>query len=141
MRKQDLTVPALLLEAVVIILTVGYIVLQIIYGIIYARNPLTILMNAVVIILIYLFFTFLSIYPERVNRLPAELCVGDVRKYTLRMLRLEKLVLTIGFLIPSIFDVIERTLPALCSALIMICIILIAIYYEARIIQTLRKRD
>ncbi len=141
MRKQDLTVPALLLEAVVIILTAGYIVLQIIYGIIYARNPLTILMNAVVIILIYLFFTFLSIYPERVNRLPVEACVGEVRKYTLRMLRLEKLVLTIGFLIPSIFDVLERTLPALCSVLIMIAIILIAIYYEARIIQTLRNQD
>lgn len=139
MKKRDLSVPALLLEAVVIILVVCYVVLQITYGIYYHRSALTIVLNSVMMLLIYAFFTFLSIYPERVNRLPEEVCQGSIRKYTLRMVRIEKLILTVGLLIPSIFDVIGKELyPA--SSLILVFIILVpAMVYEGKIIHELRS--
>lgn len=139
MRKKDLTAPALLLEAVVILVVIGYVALQVFYGMYYHRGVTTILMNSLVMLLIYSFFTFLSIYPERVNRLPLEVCQGVIRKYTLWMVRLEKLVITIGLLIPCIFDVIGKELKPASSLILVLIMILIAFYYEGRIIHELRR--
>ena len=77
MKKEDWSVPALLAEAVSILLELVYIGLQIYYGVTYHVEPYKFLLNIVVTLLVYIALTLLAIYPERINRLPAELCFGS----------------------------------------------------------------
>ncbi|MBQ1681223.1 MAG: transglycosylase [Agathobacter sp.] len=141
MRRRDLTVPALLLEAVTIIIAVTYMVLQIAYGIHYHRGPLMIIMNCVVMLVVYAFFTLLSIYPEWVNRLPEETSRGKVRTLTLWMVRLEKLIFSVGLVIPCVFDVIGREIPGPASLILVACMILSAAGFEWAIIREIKKQS
>ena len=89
MKKEDLTVPAILAEAVGILLCILYIGLQIFYGINYHVAPYKYICNIVGLVLVYAGLTILSNHPERINRIPAQMCVGKIRIYSLRMLRLK----------------------------------------------------
>ena len=93
---EDLTVPAIIAEAVEIIVGLVYIGLQIYYGVVNHIPPYRFICNIVGLLLVYAGLTVLSNHPEQVNRLAPEVCVGKVRKYTLRMLRLIKLVFVVG---------------------------------------------
>ena len=100
MKKEDLTVPAILAEAVGILLCILYIGLQIFYGINYHVAPYKYICNLVGLVLVYAGLTILSNHPERINRIPAQMCVGKIRIYSLRMLRLIKLIFVVGLMIP-----------------------------------------
>ncbi len=141
MRKKDLNVPALLLEAVVILLAIGYIVLQIVYGIRYHRGAGIIVMNCLVMGLLYAFFTLLSIYPERVNRIPVEVCQGKIRKYTLWMVRLEKLIFSAGLVIPCVYDVLGEEIPTPSSIILVAVMFIVAAVFEWMIIRELRNMN
>ena len=96
MRKEDLTVPAIIAEAIEIIVGLIYIGMQIYYGLSNHVPPYKFICNIVGLLLVYAGLTILSNHPEQVNRLKTEVCVGKVRKYTLRMLRLIKFVFVVG---------------------------------------------
>ena len=59
MRKKDLTVPALLLEAVDIVLLFIYIGLQIYYTIAFSIPPYKMILNMLIMLLVYAGFTVL----------------------------------------------------------------------------------
>lgn len=139
MKKEDLTVPAILAEAVGILLGILYIGLQVFYGITYHVAPYKYICNIVGLVLVYAGLTILSKHPERINRIPVQMCVGKIRIYSLRMLRLVKLIFVVGLMIPCVADVIGRQMQDAYSLIIIGLLLLVTIYYEYKIILTIRK--
>ncbi|MDD6480752.1 MAG: transglycosylase [Lachnospiraceae bacterium] len=140
MRKKDLTVPAVFAEAVGIILGVVYIVLQLYYGLTYHVAVYSYACNIAALILVYAGLSVLSCYPERINRMTEKQCTGKIRRYSIRMVRVIKLVFVIGLMIPCVGDVLGTELKEAYSLLIIGVILLTAVYYECRIIRLLRKK-
>lgn len=140
MKKEDMTTIDLLLEAVGIVSTLLYLGLQIYYGVAYGANLVTVLMNGAVLVLVYLGLTMLTVYPERVNGLTKEACSGQVRKYTIHMVRLIKLIFVIGLLFASICDVMGHEINSGYSIIVVVLVVLTAVYYEWKIIRILRKK-
>lgn len=139
MRKEDLTVPAILAEALDLIVGMIYIGLQIYYGCSYHIAPYKFVCNIAGVILVYAAITILSNHPERVNRLAPEVCVGSIRKYTLRMLRLIKFVFLMGLMIPCVGDAVGIELKDAYSLVVIAAIVLIALFYEYKILLAIRK--
>ena len=139
MNKKDLTVPAILAEAIGIILGIVYVIMQIYYGITYKVAPWQFSSNIVGVVLVYVALTILSSHPEWINRLPREVCVGKVRKYSIRMVRLIKLVFLAGLMIPCVGDVLGIELKEAYSLIMIAAILVIAIGYEIKIIEILRQ--
>ncbi|MDD6306912.1 MAG: transglycosylase [Clostridiales bacterium] len=140
MRKEEVTIIDLLLEAVGIVSGLVYMGLQIYYSMIYGVNPVTIVMNGAVLILVYIGLTLLSVYPEKVNGLTREACSGLVRKYTIHMVRLVKLIFVLGLLFTSICDVLGHQLNSGYSMIVVILVVVTVVYYEGKIIHILRKK-
>lgn len=139
MRKEDMTVPVLLLEAVTFLLALIYIGLQIFYGLFYHVGVLHFLMNVFAMILVYAGLTVLCMYPERINKLPAEAFTPAIRKLTLRMLRFVKFIFVAGILVPCVFDAVGVEILDATSLIVIGLILVVVIYYEGSIIQRLRK--
>ena len=136
MKKEDLTVPAIFAEAIGMILGIVYIGLQIYYGIAYKVAPYKFICNIAGVVLIYVGLSLVSCQPEKINRLPKEVCVGKVRKYSIRMIRLVKLVFIIGLMVPCVGDVIGIELKGRGTVLLVIArILVITVFYEYRIIS------
>lgn len=140
MKKNELTWLTMMVEAVGLVSAIIYMGIQIYYGITYGVGFANIIMNVVAMILVYLGLTLLAVYPERVNGLSKEVCSGDIRKYTLRMVRLAKLIFVEGLLFTSICDVMGKQLNSGYSLVVVVLMVLVAIYYEYRIIKILRNQ-
>ena len=140
MRKEEVTIIDLLLEAVGIVSGLVYMGLQIYYSMIYGVNPVTIVMNGAVLILVYIGLTLLSVYPEKVNGLTREACSGLVRKYTIHMVRLVKLIFVLGLLFTSCCDILGHQLNSGYSMIVVILVVVTVVYYEGKIIHILRKK-
>lgn len=140
MRKEDLSAPALLAEAVGILLLLLYIGLQIYYGIAYKVAPQQFLSNIIGAAILYAGLSALSCYPEKINRIPRERCVGKVRLYSVRMVRLVKLVFIAGLMIPCLADVFGVELQDAYSLLVIAAILVITVWYEYRILKLLREQ-
>ncbi|MCM1235203.1 MAG: hypothetical protein NC489_34315 [Ruminococcus flavefaciens] len=141
MRKEDLTVPALLAEAVTLILGIVYIGMQIYYGISYHVAPMQFLYNIISIILVYLLLSILSCYPEKINRLPKAMCTGKIRTFSVRMVRLVKMIFVIGLMIPCVADVAGTEIRDAFSLVVIFAILFIVVYYEARIFYEIRSNQ
>lgn len=139
MRKEDMTVPALILEALTVLLAFVYIGLQIFYGISYHVGVGKFLLNVFAMLLVYAGLTLLSVYPERINRLPDELFTPYVRKLSLRMIRLVKFIFVAGLLVPCAFDAFGVEMLDADSLIVIGLILAVTVYYECKIIRTLRK--
>ena len=120
-----------LLEAVGIVAAMIYLGLQIYYGIVYGVAFTGIILNAAILILVYVGLTLLARYPERVNNLPKEICSGKIRKYTIHMVRAVKLIFVLSLLFTSICDVagvqINKGYSLVTVALIAVVIIAIIV--------------
>lgn len=88
----------------------------------------------------YLGLTMLTVYPERVNGLTKETCSGQVRRYTIHMVRLIKLIFVTGLLFASICDVMGHEINSGYSIIVVVLVVLVAVYYEWKIIRILRKK-
>lgn len=139
MKKEDLTVPAIFAEAIGMILGMVYIGLQIYYGIAYKVAPYKFICNIVGVILVYVGLSLISCQPEKINRLPKEVCVGKVRKYSIRMIRLVKLIFLVGLMVPCVGDVVGIELKDAYSLFVIAAILVITVLYEYRIIRLLRE--
>lgn len=140
MRKEDLTVPAILAEAVILILGITYTGMQIYYGITYHIAPVQFICNILGIILVYAGLSVLSCYPEKINRLPEEVCTGKIRTCSIRMVRLVKMIFVVGLMIPCVADVLGTEIRDAFSLVVILAILLTVIFYEAVIIREIRKR-
>lgn len=138
MKKNEMTWAAMLAEAVGIVSALIYMGLQIYYGFVYGAQVINIGMNVAAMLLVYAGMTLLSVYPERVNGLTREVCSGDVRKYTIRMVRAAKLIFVEGLLFTSICDVMGKQLKAGYSLVVVVLIVAVVAYYEYRIIRIIR---
>ena len=121
MRREDLSVSAIFLEAIEIIFGIIYIGLQIYYGLYYHITPYKFIMNLLAMILVYLGLSLLSCYPERINNIAPEYCVGKIRKYSLRMIRLIKFVFAfsafVALVTSSLIDFIIFVASTSCSSI------------------------
>ena len=141
MRKNDMSWPAMLAEAVTIVSGIIFLGLQVYYGLSYGTDPFQLVMNVAAMLLVYAWLTVLTFYPERVNGLTSETCSGTVRIYTVRMVRLAKLIFVEGLLFTSICDVIGIEVNAGYSLVVVALIVAVAGYYEYRIIRILRDQQ
>lgn len=140
MKKEDMTWQAMLAEAVALVTVLIYLGLQIYYGLSYTVKTVSVVLNIFMMLLLYAGLTMLCIYPEWVNGLKKEVCTGEIRTYTLRMVRIEKIVVAAGVLLASIFDVAGKVLSGWYAAAGVGLMLVTAFYYEYRIIQILRGR-
>ena len=113
--------------------------LQVYYGIVYGAGAVRIVMNVLILILVYMGLTVLAIYPERVNGLSREVCTGAIRRYTIRMVELIKLVFVLSLLFTSICDALGFRVDAAYSLIVMGMILVVAVVFEVKIIKILRK--
>ena len=141
MRKEDLTTANAVCEAVGIVATLIYVGLQIYCGILYGADVMTIITNIVMVVLVYAGLVMLALYPEKVNRLDPESCTGRVRQLTIHMLLYVKLVFVLSLLFTSVCDVIGRDLDGAYSLVSVGFMVMIAILYEIKIFQILRKES
>lgn len=140
MKKNEMTWAEMLIEAVGLVSAVIYLGLQIYYGILYDVSLTSIFMNIATMLLIYAALTMLSIYPEWVNGLSIEVCSGDIRKYTIRMVRIVKLIFIESILLTSIVDVMGMMLPSWYMVVVILLVVAVAVFYEYRIMKILRQR-
>ncbi len=140
MKKNRLSTEELVFEIISAVAALFYMVLQVYYGIVYGAGAMRILMNVLILILVYTGLTMLIRYPERVNGLPREVCTGDIRKYTIRMVELIKLVFVLSLLFTSICDALGYRIDAAYSLIVMAFILVIAAVFEVKIIKILRER-
>ena len=141
MRKEDLTTGNVICEAVGIVSTLFYVGLQIYCGILYGAKPVTIITNVAMVVLVYTGLVLLAYYPEKVNRLDPEVCTGKVRQLTIHMLLFVKLVFVLSLLFTSVCDVMGRDVDGAYSLISVGLMVLIAILYEIKIFQILRKES
>lgn len=139
MERKDWTIPALLCEAVCGILEFVYILLQIYYGITYHVGIYKPVLNILASVLVYAALTLLAVYPERIHRIPPEACEGQVRKLSIRMVRMVKLIFVAGLMIPCVADVLGCGIQDAYSLIVMGLILVVAVYHEVRIIQVMRE--
>lgn len=140
MKKDDMTIIDLLAEAVGIVTALVYLGLQIYYAVIYGVDLFQVLMNAVILVLVYVGLTMLQVYPEKVNGLTREVCSGKIRVYSIYMVRAAKLIFVISLLFTTICDVMGHELKPVYSLMVVALIIVTALYYEYRIIKLLKEK-
>ena len=139
MKKEEMTTVDFLLEAVGIVGALIYLGLQIYFGIVYGVAFTGIILNAVILILVYIGLTLLAHYPERVNNLPKEICSGKIRIYTIHMVRAIKLIFVLSLLFTSICDVAGVQINKGYSFVTVVLIAVVTAVYEGKIIKLLRK--
>ena len=139
MKKNHLSTETLVFEIISAIAALVYMGLQVYYGIVYGAGAVRIVMNVLILILVYMGLTVLAIYPERVNGLPREVCTGAIRRYTIRMVELIKLVFVLSLLFTSICDALGYRVDAAYSLIVMGLILAVAVVFEVKIIKILRK--
>ena len=139
MRKEDLTVPAIIAEAAGLILGILYIGLQIFYGVAYHAQPMKLILNLLVAVLVYAGLTLLSNYPEKINGIAPELCKGKIRNYSIRMVLIVKIVFITSLLIPCVADAAGFQVQSAYSLLVIGILIIVAVYYEYKIIHIIRN--
>ena len=139
MRKNEWSGIAVLVEITSAILEMIYLVLQIYYGLSYGVQPYKWILNILMSLLVYTGLQLLVFYPERINRLSPEICVGEVRKFSIRMVRLIKFVFVAGLMIPSVADAFGVFVPEAYSLIVILCMLVLAGFYEIKIIRLLKK--
>ena len=139
MRREDVSVVALLLEAIDLILGLVYIGLQIFYGLYYHVPAYKFILNLLAMILVYAGLTLLALYPEKINSIPRQVCQGTIRKYSLWMVRLVKTIFVVSLLVPCVFDAMGVGIRSVYSIIVIGLILVVAGYCEYRIIQELKN--
>ncbi len=139
MKKNEMSIFEQMLEAIGIVTAALYLGLQIYYGAIYAVSPLSLIINIAAMLLVYVGLTLLQRYPERVNNLPAQVCSGRIRIYTVRMVRLIKLIIVISLFFTSVCDVLGIEMDPGYRLIVALLILPVTVYYEYRIFHILRN--
>ncbi len=138
MHRNEMTWPDMIAEAVGLVSAFLYLGLQIYYGILYGAKLTNLVMNVAAMLLVYAGLTMLAVYPERVNGLTEEVCTGKIRRLTIQMVRLIKLIFVFGLLFTSVCDVMGKEMNEGYSLVVVTLILMTAGIFEYRIIRLLR---
>ncbi len=138
MHRNEMTWPDMIAEAVGLVSAFLYLGLQIYYGILYGAKLTNLVMNVAAMLLVYAGLTMLAVYPERVNGLTEEACTGKIRRLTIQMVRLIKLIFVFGLLFTSVCDVMGKEMNEGYSLVVVTLILMTAGIFEYRIIRLLR---
>lgn len=141
MKQNEMTMAEIFVEAVGLVSGVLYIGLQIYYGVLYGAGAFGIILNVAALLLVYAGLTLLTVYPEKVNGLTREACGGKVRRYTVWMVRIVKLIFVEGILFTSICDVLGHEINAGYSLVVVALIVITAVIFEGKIIKILRNKN
>lgn len=141
MNREDWPILAVIFEAVDVLAGLGYCGLQVYYGVTYHISPYKIGINILVVLMIYAGLTLLALAPENLNRLQPQVCKGKIRRLSLRLIRVEKFLFLIGLMVPCICDVAAIHVPPLYNVAVIAVIVLVAVYYEVRILEELKKQQ
>ena len=76
---------------------------------------------------------------ERENKGREKKCVGNIRKYSLRLLMFVKLVFTAGLLVPCVCDAFGIAIRDVYSLIMIGLILVVTAYYEYRIFQEIKS--
>lgn len=139
MRKKDLTVIGAIAEALDIIFSLAYMTLQVYYGISNHLQPIKYIANILVLVLVYVFITWLQLYPEKLIHIDAQICTGRIRKYSLRLLACVKLIFIAGLLVPCVFDAIGIAIRDAYSLIIIGLILVVCLYFGYKIVDEIRN--
>lgn len=139
MKKEDMTTAEIFAEAVGVVCALLYVGLQIYYGVVYGVAGTQIMMNVAMLILVFAGLTLLQVYPERVNGLSREVCSGKVRKLTIHMVGIAKLIFVVSLLFTTICDVMGHQLNSGYSLVVVVLIVVVSLVYEYRIIKILKN--
>lgn len=140
MKKEDMNTIELFAEAIGMIALAAYIGLQIYYGI-YYKVPVNFFINIAVMLLVYTGLSLMQCHPHRVNRLTKTACTGDIRKYTIRMVRIIKFIFLMSLLFTSILDVMGQEINAGYSLGAVVLSVAAVLYYEYKIYTIIKKNS
>lgn len=141
MRKNEMTIGDMIVESVTVFGLILYIGLQFFYLSQYTVQGLTVVYHFLPMILLYAGMLLLQFRPEFLNGRGMEPVTGKVRIYAVRMVRICKLLLVYGIVVPSAADVAGINLNAAYSLIVMGCILAVIAYYIYRIFQYNRDED
>lgn len=129
----------IIVETVTVIAVVVFVGLQVYYGYVYESSLLTILYHLLPIALLYMGLLLLQMFPETLNG-SREPLPKMVRVYAVRMIRISKLFVILGMLVPSIADVLGIQMNSAYSLVIMGGVLGTITYYFYRIFKYNSRR-
>lgn len=135
MQKKDITMWDIVMETMTAMAVLIFTGLQIYYRVLYETTLGVVVYHMLPMLLIYVGMLILQYFPELLNGWNSEPLVGNVRIYAVRMVRMCKLFLVFGLLIPSIGDVLGMEIHAGYSLAVMLCILATIGYYLYRIFK------
>lgn len=141
MRKNEMAIGDIILEALTIFGLMLYLGLQIFYLNRYPVRGITMVYHVLPMILLYAGMLFLQYHPELLNGRGSEPVTGKVRIYGVRMVRVCKFLLVYGIVAPGAADVAGIRLNEAYSLILMFCILAVIAYYIYRIYQYNRDED
>ena len=138
MNKRDMTKFDIIVEIVCGILLMVSVSLQVIYSVLHSLSIFSLIINVLIVVLVYIGLSMLSCYPEKVNAIPQEICIGNIRRYSIKMIRYAKLIFVASLVVPEVCDLLEHTLGQWYSFVVVVLIVGEIIYYEIKIIKLIR---
>ena len=138
MNKRDMTKFDIFVEIVCGILLMVSVSLQVIYSVLHSLSIFSLIINVLIVVLVYIGLSMLSCYPEKVNAIPQEICIGNIRRYPIKMIRYAKLIFVASLVVPEVCDLLEHTLGQWYSFVVVVLIVGEIIYYEIKIIKLIR---
>ena len=138
MNKRDMTKFDIFVEIVCGILLMVSVSLQVIYSVLHSLSIFSLIINVLIVVLVYIGLSMLSCYPEKVNAIPQEICIGNIRRYSIKMIRYAKLIFVASLVVPEVCDLLEHTLGQWYSFVVVVLIVGEIIYYEIKIIKLIR---
>ncbi|SER46358.1 hypothetical protein [Lachnobacterium bovis] len=135
MNKRDMTKFDKFVEAICALLLLVSISLQVVFCVIHSLSIFSLVINILIIVLIYMGLSILSCYPERVNAIPAEICLGNIRRYSIKMIRYAKFIFIASLVVPEVCDLLEYNLGQWYSFVVVVAILAEIIFYEVKIIK------
>lgn len=135
MRRGEMGIGDIIVEALSIAAVLIYLGLQIVYRQLYGISADKMLYHFLPVILLYAGMMVVQFFPELLNGRNSEPLKGKVRIYAVRMVRICKLLLILGILLPSISDVCGVRINEAYSLIGMVGVLAVIGYYLYRIWQ------
>ena len=138
--KKESELFEIVIETVTALAILIYIGLQIYYAYTYESSITVVLYHFLPVLFLYIGMTMLQIFPEYLNGIKSEPLKGMVRVYAVHMVRINKMFLIIGMLLPSIADALGIRMNPAYSLLLMGCVLGTIVYYLYKIYQYNKKQ-
>ncbi|MCM1258965.1 MAG: hypothetical protein NC307_14090 [Roseburia sp.] len=141
MRKNEMAIGDIIVESLTIFGLIMYLGLQMFYLSQYPVQAVTVVYHFLPMILLYAGMLLLQYHPEFLNGRGGEPVTGKVRLYAVRMVRICKLLLVYGIVIPSAADAAGIRINEAYSLIVMFCVLAVITYYLYRIYQYNKEED